>query len=175
MMRRCPYRPLIRRLPAPIRCGDSTLRVVTAHATQCTFYTHVIRRHTPLCGTWLEDQSGNLPLQAPRGRYIGQVDAERLAHDVSTERSGTVTPLVPVVHGPMSRWKGRPRTRRVRIVVPCAEVHRNRQLGAVWHLQVHLPRRKRTQPCSSCGAGVTPGAECHPTRVSGADPSLRCR
>ena len=68
MMRRCPYRPLIRRLPAPIRCGDSTLRVVTAHATQCTFYTHVIRRHTSPCGTWARGH-GSFPYSM--GRCIG--------------------------------------------------------------------------------------------------------
>jgi hypothetical protein len=68
MMRRCPYRPLIRRLLAPIRCGDSTLRVVTAHATQCTFYTHVIRRHTSLCGTWAR---GHRSFPYSMGRCIG--------------------------------------------------------------------------------------------------------
>ena len=58
-------------------------------------------------------------------------------------------------------------------VTPGSAVHRNRWLGAVRHPQVHPPRRKRTQPCSSCGAPARTGAECHPIRPSGENPSLQ--
>ena len=43
--------------------------------------------------------------------------------------------------------------------------HWSRWLGAFQHLYVHLPRRNRTQRCSSCVSGVTTRAECHPTQA----------
>jgi hypothetical protein len=54
-----------------------------------------------------------------------------------------------------------------------AAFHGSRSLGAVWHLEVHLPRRKRTHPCTLCVPGVTTGAECHATRGSGENLNLQ--
>ena len=114
----------------------------------------------------------------------GSVTREPAARAVSTDISGTLTPEPGrdrCFPRPRGRSIGRFGTRervvgqRARClgVTTCSGVHWNRWLGAVRHLWVHPPRRKRYQPCSSCGAGARPGAERHPTRPSGEDPSLQ--
>ena len=101
----------------------------------------------------------------------------------STDVPGTLTPepgqvLAPRVPGAdqsvgtSPERDARQRARSIGVTAGAAS-HRSRRLGAVLHLEVHLPRRKRTQMCSSCVPGETPGAECNQARGSGEDPSLQ--
>ena len=150
-------------------------------------------------GSWSATQRAS---DAREADGSGTVTQEPVARAVSTDRSGTVTqePVARAVSTDVSgtltaepsriRFRvlgadlsvdSAPRERVVRQradlsaprVTPSAGTHRRRSLGAVRHLWVHPPRRKRTQPCSSCVPGAPPGAECNPTLPSGDNPSLQ--